>query len=346
MDENKIPILVACGQVIDRSVDGSGATPVELMAAACREAETDSGSKRLLGSVDTIAACGLTVDADQARTPFAGAFSNVPKTVAKLLNVDAKQHYYAAMGGNTPQMLVNHFTQEIVDGNAETVLLTGGEALKTMTKRFDHWSKLLWPRGAWKDKPRGKPTPIGDKRASNSAHEMRYGLDMPASTYPLFENALCAHYNRSPADHMLAVGCMFEQLSKVAAQNPYAWFREARSAEQLITPTPDNRMIAYPYTKHLNSVILVNQAAALVLTTIAKAKALGIEQDKWVYLHGCADAHDHWLISDRINYHSSPALALVGRQALAMADKTIDEINSFDLYSCFPLHMTTQGDYL
>ena len=52
------------------------------------------------------------------------------------------------------------------------------------------------------------------------------------------------------------------------------------------------------------------QPNADYLTSVAKARELGIPDSKWVYLHGCADAYDHWYISDRKNFHSSPAMKL------------------------------------
>jgi acetyl-CoA C-acetyltransferase len=336
VSQDNTPILVACGQVVDRSSNGSGATPVELIAQACRAASVDSGSDRLLKKVDTIACCGLTVDADQVSTPLSGAYSNLPKTVANLLGIEPQQTVYCATGGNTPQMLVNHYANEIAEGRSGAVLLAGGEALRTMTQRFNHWSKLLLPKGAWRDKPGGKPTMIGDTRASGSQYEANYGLELPANVYPLFENALRVHYRRSHGEHMQKVGELFSSLSKVAATNPYAWFDQSRSVEELISPCATNRMIAYPYTKLLNSMLYVNQAASLILTSVGQAKALGIDKDKWVYLHGCADGHDIWNIGDRLNYHTSPALNLLSKKALSMAGRSIEEIDHFDIYSCFP----------
>lgn len=55
-----------------------------------------------------------------------------------------------------------------------------------------------------------------------------------------------------------------------------------------------------------------------------------------MYLHGCADAHDHWHVTDRVNYHSSPAMRVVAREALAMAECDLAAIDRFDIYSCFP----------
>ena len=86
----------------------------------------------------------------------------------------------------------------------------------------------------------------------------------------------------------------------------------------------------------MNSNAFIDQASAIMLTSVAKARELGIPESKWVYLHGCADAYDHWYISDRINYYTSPAMRTVATETLAMADCSLDDIGAFDLYSCFP----------
>lgn len=70
--------------------------------------------------------------------------------------------------------------------------------------------------------------------------------------------------------------------------------------------------------------------------SVAKAKSLGISKDKWVFLHGCADANDVWNVSQRENFHSSPAMNAMAKSALSMADKNIDDMAFFDIYSCFP----------
>lgn len=336
MNDEKIPILVACGQITDKGVGSVGMTPPQLMAEACEKAAVDSGTDQLLSQVDTIATSGLTVDAPGFPNPLSNSYTNLPKTVANLLGIEPNKYYYAATGGNTPQMLVNHFAGEIAAGRTETVLLTGGEALRSMASRFNHWSKLLWPKGAWSDKPGGQPTSIGDSRPGTNKYEELYGLGLPANIYPLFENALGAYYQQSKAEHIKAIGDLFHGFSEVAEQNPHAWFQRAHTAESVVTPSLTNRMIAYPYTKLLNSMLAVNQAAALILTTVSNAKSLCIDSDKWIYLHGSADLHDIWNISERVDYHSSPAMRESAATALSMANKSIDDIAFFDIYSCFP----------
>jgi acetyl-CoA C-acetyltransferase len=84
----------------------------------------------------------------------------------------------------------------------------------------------------------------------------------------------------------------------------------------------------------------------VIMTSVGTAQELGIPKEKWVYIWGCADAIDLWYLSERLNYHSSPALALVGRRALEMAGLSIDEIDWFDLYSCFPSAVELARDML
>ena len=83
MNESKIPVLVGAGQFTDRSGSANGLTPTAMMAQAARRAADDSGSKYILKHVDVLAAVGLTVDAEQVKTPVSGLINNVPRAVAK-----------------------------------------------------------------------------------------------------------------------------------------------------------------------------------------------------------------------------------------------------------------------
>ena len=336
LDRALIPVLVACGQVTERDRSGLGSVPIQLMAKACLRAAEDAGVSALLADVGHIAAASLTVDAAMVKTPVSRRYKNLPKSVANLLGVTPKRFSYVHAGGNTPQFLVNHFAEQISLGKEQTVLLTGGESLATMFAKFNRWYKWFFPKAEWQDDPGGSPTMMGDDRASGTKLEARHGLELPANVYPLFENALQAHYGRTNEQHRLAIGELFAKFTEVAAANPYAWFQEARTAQQLTTESAQNRMVAHPYTKNLNSMIMVNQAAAIVMTSLERAKTLGIADDKLVYLHGCADANDIWNLTERKNFHSSPAMRRCAQEALKMAGKSIDELAWFDLYSCFP----------
>jgi acetyl-CoA C-acetyltransferase len=83
-------------------------------------------------------------------------------------------------------------------------------------------------------------------------------------------------------------------------------------------------------------VIEVDMAAAVLMTSVAKAQALGIPEKKWIYLHGCADANDIWNATERVDFHSSPAIRAVGQRAFDMAGIGAKDLWFIDLYSCFP----------
>ena len=91
-----------------------------------------------------------------------------------------------------------------------------------------------------------------------------------------------AHASRSSRRSSASCGRAF---SEVAAANPYAWIREAKTAEEIRTPRPTNRMIGFPYTKYMNSNNDVDMGAALIMCSVEKAQALGIPRDRWVFPH-------------------------------------------------------------
>ena len=55
-----------------------------------------------------------------------------------------------------------------------------------------------------------------------------------------------------------------------------------------------------------------------------------------MFLHGCADGTDTWVVSERTQLDTSPAIKGCARIALDMAGKTVADVSAFDLYSCFP----------
>jgi acetyl-CoA C-acetyltransferase len=105
-------------------------------------------------------------------------------------------------------------------------------------------------------------------------------------------------------------------------------------------------MIGFPYPKLMNAIMDVDQAASLLVTSVANARRLGIPEDKCIYVRGAADAHDHWYVSDRADFATSPAIRAAGAAALAMAGVTIDRVRHLDLYSCFPSAVQIARDAL
>jgi acetyl-CoA C-acetyltransferase len=82
--------------------------------------------------------------------------------------------------------------------------------------------------------------------------------------------------------------------------------------------------------------LFVDQAAALIMTSEDFAEELGIDKDLWVYPMGGADLSNIFTISQRPRLYDSPAIREASKQALERAGLTLDDIDAFDLYSCFP----------
>lgn len=333
MNEATMPVLIGCGQITDRRPPEEGSTVIDLMTEVARRAAADAGpGQTLLDALDTVTTLGLTVDSPESGSSASGMVRNVPHAVCRALNIDPGEQCYNYSGGNTPQMLVNHYAEKIAKGDASAVLLVGAEALNTMIGRLKKGLDL----NAWMDDGGGEPIMLGHSRPAVSDHERVYGMHTPSVTYPMFENALRAHYGLSMDQHRHKMGDLYQQFNAVAANNPLSWFPTKRSSEDISTAGESNRYVGFPYTKFLNSVIQVNMGAALIVTSVAKARELGVEDDRMVYLHGCADANDIWNVSERVNYHSSPAVRMMGEKAFSMAGKTIEQMDFFDIYSCFP----------
>lgn len=315
------PVIIGVGRLTNRPEDvDQCVAPLDMMERVARAAEDDAGVSGLLAAADSVQVVNI----------IAWQYTDAPGLLAARLGASPAHTLYSAIGGETPQRLVNQTAQAIAEGRTRIALIAGAEAMHS--RRIARAADQRLP---WID--RGVPERIdGDMRVGFSEVEARHGATTPPRVYPLFENAIRAHLGQSIDDHQRYVGNLYSRFAAVAAGNPDAWFREPYSPEEIATATPDNRMICFPYTKRMNAIMDVDQAAALILTGSQTARELGVPEDRWVYLHGCGDANDTWYVSDRPNYHTSPAIHAATRRALGMAGLTTADIAAFDLYSCFP----------
>ncbi len=113
--------------------------------------------------------------------------------------------------------------------------------------------------------------------------------------------------------------------------------------EELTTVTESNRMICDPYPRLLLARDQVNQGAAVLMMSVDAARRLGVPEEKWVYLRGHADMVEQKLL-DRVDVGASPASVMAVREALTVAGVGIDDVATFDLYSCFPVPVFTICD--
>ena len=136
---------------------------------------------------------------------------------------------------------------------------------------------------------------------------------------------------------------LFAPFTLVAADHPYAWFPKALTAEDIATPTPDNRIVAEPYTKRMTAFLGSDQGAAIIVCSLAAAQRAGVA-DRAVFIWSGAEAVDVRFPAARPDLGRSPAIAAAGQALFAAASTAvgshatlgIDDVEVLDLYSCFP----------
>jgi acetyl-CoA C-acetyltransferase len=340
----RTPVVVGVGQVTVRPdpdlEPAERPEPVELMARALWAAAEDADGAKPGGPAAAGRALIRRADSLRVVLPLGWMSVNPPLLVAERVGFAAEdvpgELMLSAVGGNNPQALLHDACRAISRGDRRVVLVTGAEALYTRTVSRRDPSK---PALAWASQPAtGTPEPIrfGVDRPPATELEMSRGINLPIHAYPLFENALRAANGWTLAEHAARIGSLWSRFSQVAAANPYAWMQVPRSPEEIITPSPSNRMVSFPYPKLCTANLGVDQGAGYIVCSVEAARSAGVPEERWVFPLAGAEANDHWFISHRPELHRSPAIRLAGAAALELAGVDVDELGPVDLYSCFP----------
>ena len=318
----RTPVLIGYGQVNHRDdIDPAkrSVEPVELMAAAAGQA----ADARVIEAVDSIRVVNI----------LSARYRDPGLLLGQRIGAADFTTLYSPIGGNVPQSLVNQACLDIWRGRAGVVLLAGAETWRTRRGLRAKGSKLVWTA---QDESVPVAEVSGEDVPMAGDAETRIGLDRPAFVYPLFEQALRIANGESIDHHRKRVGELWARFNAVAVGNPHAWIRKPVTAEEICQPGPHNRMISWPYTKLMNSNNMVDQGAALILTSVERATRLGVPSEHWVFPHAGTDAHDTFAVAERDELYRSTAIHVAGARALELAGLGIDDVDYVDLYSCFP----------
>lgn len=301
---------------------------MDLMAEAARLA------------LDDASAPASSIDSIQVVNVLSWTYPDPAGALGEKVGASPRDLAYTSVGGNTPQWLVNRASEMISRGEAEVVLIAGAEsfasakAARAMGRKLDRGVRTA------------QPALIGDDRQGLGPLEMKAGLIAPSQVYPLIENAYRAHTGRSIVDHQRALGELCASLNAVAAENPLSWLPEKHSADEIATPDPTNRMIGFPYTKYMNSILNVDQGAALLIASVEAADRIGTPREKWVFPQSGAECNDQWCVSQRSDMWRSHAIEAAGRATLESAGLDMGDVALVDLYSCFPSAVELGADAL
>lgn len=292
--------------------------PLELMKHIATRALADAALT--VGQVDAVAC----ID------PFSWTYADLAKTVANEIGcrIDVREFWLPA-GGTTPQDLVHEIAIAMDQGELDVALLFGAEAMRTRRKATRAGQELPWP-------PRDKSVdPMRGQKPMTSEWETRHGLRLPIQAYPLLENALRHAHGRTAQEQIDTAAGILQKNAQVASDNPNAWFHDAPSVELIATVTQDNRMISYPYTKRMNAIMDVDQAAAIVVVSSRFVESHGCSERAAAILGG-AGSEDVWNPLQRPSLATSPGMEFALAKALEHAQVDVVDISAFDFYSCFP----------
>ena len=335
MNDARTPVIIGVGQFseVPNHAAYRAWSPVELAAAAVREAVKDTAAAQdVVGCIDTLAVIRqFEMSTPQAQAPF-GHSNNPPRSIARRIGANPRRAILEIAGGQGNQQLIGELGEEIARGRSDLAVIAGAEAISTILHlkslgEMRDWSETV--DGDLEDRGFGVDGLLDEPLA-------RHGLDTAIAVYALFDNARRARLGRSLAEYRLDIGRLFAPFSSVAAANPHAAARALHSAEALATVTERNRIVAEPYTRMTVARDQVNQAAAAIVCSIAKARELGVPADRWVHIHGVAGAHELMPLQ-RPDMSRSPASLAASVRALELAGKSIEDMDFLDLYSCFAI---------
>ncbi|OBF61142.1 acetyl-CoA acetyltransferase [Mycobacterium sp. 852002-50816_SCH5313054-b] len=332
----RTPVVVGVGQAAER-IDDPGyraMSPVELAAGAASAALADCGADvaAVAAAVDTVAGVRQFEISGPVASAVLGRSNNYPRSVAERVGAQPARAILEIVGGQGPQHLISELAAEIAAGRSQAALIFGSDATSTLR----HFASA-------EHKPDFTETVEGDLEDRGtgiekliSRYTVIHGMTSAPIQYGLLENARRAGTGLGPAEYRRTMAELFAPFTKIAASNPFAAAPVERTVDELITVTEANRMIAEPYPRLMVARDQVNQGAAALLMSVASARSLGVPEENWVYLHGHVDLEEQPLL-ERPDLGHSPSAVMAVREALGMAGIGVDDVATFDLYSCFPV---------
>jgi acetyl-CoA C-acetyltransferase len=318
MSDVNIPVVIGIGETIDRSADPSiGLEPLQLIRLALEKADEDAGGG-FLRNIDSL-------DVVNVRSwPYA----NLANEISHAIGAAPRRAVHGPVGGESPVRYLHEAALRIARGESEVAVVVGAEAQSTVTKAERASIRLPWKTES--------PEEMPGSRAKDylSARAIKLGVAMPVTVYPFYEVASADAWGQTPREAQEETGRLWERYAKVAAENPSAWTKGHHSADEITRLSDSNRLIAWPYSKLMVANPSVNMGAALLVTSLARARAAGVASDRMVHVWGGVAANERRDYMNRDQFSRSHAQDVVLEGALQIAGNR--SFDTMELYSCFP----------
>jgi len=169
--------------------------------------------------------------------------------------------------------------------------------------------------------------------------ETAVGLRDAVDFYALLESAYTSAAGRTVDQGRDEIARIYRRFSEIAADNPYAWRREAlrESPPTEASIRDGSPMIAFPYNRSHVSSWSVDQASALVFCAAGTARELGIPESGWIFPVVNAESNHMMQLCTRPELDRCPGAEVSGKAAFEHAGIGPDDLDLVELYSCFPV---------
>ena len=305
---------------IARKEIAEGLEPLSLLVEALKRAEADCGG-RLLDEIESLDIVNF----------LSWRYRDPEKQLAKRLGIQPKHAYYGPVGGESPIRYLHEAAQRIARGECGVAAICGAEAQSTATKAERAGITLPWTPFAH-DVAEPQTRRRVPEAACRQARRVQAGDGLSVlrgrDGGALGPNAHARRWrNRARCGR---------PTRKAASENPNAWLKRRFAPEEITTPSPDNRLIAWPYTKLMVANPTVNMGGAVLMTSLAKARAAGIADDRLVHIRGGASAEEPRDYLERDQFFESHAQNAVLAAVMDLAGGDGKAFDAIELYSCFP----------
>ncbi|MCJ0977589.1 acetyl-CoA acetyltransferase [Rhodococcus sp. ARC_M12] len=333
VDPTRVPVIVAIGETSGRG-EPVGVEPMELITLAATAALRDSqSSEPWIRRADSIAFCHIA----------SWAYASPAAALARGFGATPADLFDAPIGGQWPARLLDRAAARIASGESTVAVIAGGEAQASMSALVKAGRDPV-EDGGWSTDPGGPPTFDLDQLGSAAMQDA--GLISPVRIYPLFESRFRFESGLDPEARQAECSELYAAFSLVSEKNPYSWNGRARRAADIGTPSAKNRIVCEPYPLSMNAMPFVDQAACIVVTSLAEARERGVPERDIVYVWGGAGAEDSVDILDRTGFGRSEAMDNALDRALQAAEIGVQQLDVLDVYSCFPIVPTLATRHL
>lgn len=324
------PVLVGVAAMQQQNPDFSLAKEaIDLMVDACVRAADDAGSPALLTQCQRIAV-------PQGMWPY----TDPARQIANVVGARNAKSVLVKIGV-LQQSAMTDACERIANGECDIAIVVGGEA------RYRALQAQIAGSRAPETVVLGAPDETLEPEAELWLDaETKAGLAMPVGFYALIESAYRYRKNLGVEQHRDRIARLYSDFSKIACDNADAWKREFVAADAIRNASPQNKMLAYPYTKLHNTSWNVDQAAALIFCSEQKARELGLDAARWIYPRASAESNHMVCVSQRRDISRSVGAELGARAVLDAAGITPSDVKYADLYSCFPVAVELFADAL